>query len=98
MKRNRILTKVEKLIIFDGKFLNKAAEYPAYNPPTPSVRTVCRKTSSADPTIPTCIRCLITSFGTSIAEEVIFPIAAATGGMRVLGQFPIEVRMPFPSS
>lgn len=85
-------------MIFDGKFLKRAAEYPAYKPPIPSDRTVCRSTSSDDPTIPACMRCLTTSFGTRIADEVMFPRAAARGGTRVFGQLPIEVKTPFPSS
>ncbi len=93
-----LLTKVEKLMMFEGKFRKSAAEYPAYSPPTPSVWIVRMKTSLADPTIPTCIRCLITSLGTRMADDVMFPTAAARGGISVFGQLMMDENIPLPIS
>lgn len=85
-------------MMFEGRFRIRAAEYPAYKPPTPSVWTVRMKTSPADPTIPACIRCLMTSLGTRIADDVMFPRAAARGGTNALGQLAMEEKMLLPIS
>ena len=46
----------------------------------------------------TCILCLMTSFGTRIAEEAMLPTAAARGGTRGPGQVGRPLSTPLPNS